>query len=460
MYYGSESTAGKQIAWLHNKEGEQQRQAQVAKAQQPAARPPAVLQAPAPPPAQPPAALPPTEPAVFSPMPASPAMNTVTSGLAGMGGMYGLVPVSADAAAADIGSHHSGLGAATSGVRLPGLSIYASQTPDDGRMSQLGVQSVAGISLQGTARLPATASRGAASQPLDQAQQSGLIQPSSTSAATSQQRPSQAQQQRLQRQGLQHTSALQHPAAALSAATAVGARTHASTATPASPLDLPDVASLDGGTASHAAGEQAQYPPGGTPAAASVPAAATMQQPAAPPAWADAQSMAVSGVYQPTERAAAAEAASMETVAAAPAAALGPAAVLPRVPPAVLPLLPQASAPPTAALGDGGGLRVTPAVLVPAFSGAGASAAAAGCQPCTEGLLGRAPCSEGASYYEADGTDDAAGPRGVTACHAATCEPAASAAAAGLPCTEPSAVDCFASGRPKRTPGGNLADVR
>ena len=130
---------------------------------------------------------------------------------------------------------------------------------------------------------------------------------------------------------------------------------------------------------------------------------------------------------------------------------IGPAAVLPQATDCQ-----QLQMSPAPVRGDGSEPGVRPMLLADGRISSGTAAAAVTLPACSEALLGRAPCSEGA-MHEANDDDGAA----AAACmDAAPCELSAAALAAGLPCTEPLVADFFASGRPKRTPGGNLADVR
>ena len=129
----------------------------------------------------------------------------------------------------------------------------------------------------------------------------------------------------------------------------------------------------------------------------------------------------------------------------------GPAAVLPQ---AIGDAQLQSSPAPVS--GDDSDCEVRPMLPADAGVSSGTGAAAEMLPACSVALLGRAPCSEGAAH-EANNDDGAA----AAACmDTMPCELSAAALAAGLPCTEPLVADFFASGRPKRTPGGNLADVR
>jgi hypothetical protein len=129
-------------------------------------------------------------------------------------------------------------------------------------------------------------------------------------------------------------------------------------------------------------------------------------------------------------------------------AGLGPAAVLPQAADGVQPYMPHA-----AASGDSSAPRIAPLLLAVTGGSNGVSEPAA---PSSERLLRRAPCSEGAAHE----LDDDSGADAAFCLGTAPCDLSVAAMAAGLPCTEPLVADFFASGRPKRTPGGNLADVR
>jgi hypothetical protein len=195
--------------------------------------------------------------------------------------------------------------------------------------------------------------------------------------------------------------------------------------------------------------------PAGTRAAPGIAqpeAASPAAQHAANPANAQQSAAAVQHCLSPDAAGAASEAgASAAAGEALQHVCIGPAAVLPQATDS--PQLRMSHAPVS---GDGSEPCVQPMLLADAGVISGTAAAAETLPACSAALLGRAPCSEGA-VHEANDDDGA----DAAPCMDATpCELSAAALAAGLPCTEPLVADFFASGRPKRTPGGNLADVR